>query len=138
MRQAALLVADEVTFSLNGKLNIFGTYTADIGIQTNPTPLTQLIFLFVIETDPGDPYVRLEVNVTLPGGDQRHQSIITSRLIATPSDQRRWILRYPFLFTNPILRPGPIEAKVIHDQGEIIAAAPSIVMIPPLSPSTQH
>ena len=36
----------------------------------------------------------------------------------------------PLLFTTPILRPGPVEAKVIHEKGEISTAAPFIVLRP--------
>ena len=41
-----------------------------------------------------------------------------------------WCLKYPLLFTTPILRPGPVEAKVIHEKGEISTAAPFIVLRP--------
>jgi hypothetical protein len=36
----------------------------------------------------------------------------------------------PLLFTTPILRPDPVEAKVIHEKGEISTAAPFIVLRP--------
>jgi hypothetical protein len=129
-RQATVFVADEFTYSLNGKFNVFGIYGSDINIPLDPFITSQLIFVFVIETAPDDPYQSLSMHVTLPGGDARHLEIPLPRLIAGISDQKRWCLKYPLLFTNPILRPGPVEAKVIHEKGEISTAAPFIVLRP--------
>jgi hypothetical protein len=133
-RQATVLVADEVTYTLNGKLNVFGIYTNDIHIPVEPSYTTQLVFLFIIETSPDDPYQKLELHVELPGGDSRHLPLGLSQFELGRSDQRRWCLKYPLLFNNPILRPGPIDARVIHEHGEISTAAPFIVLAPRTAP----
>jgi hypothetical protein len=136
MRQASVLVADEFAYTLSGKFNIFGIYTSDIYIVGDPTVGSQLIFVFLIETSPDDPYQNLELRVELPGGDFRRLSLgPLSRFVPEVSDQRRWSLKYPLLFVNPILRPGPIEATVIHEAGVISTATPFIVVRPPATPS---
>jgi hypothetical protein len=133
-RQATILVSDEVTYSLSGKLNIFGTYTADIQIFDDPTPAVQLVFLFIIETDPNDPYQSLELEIALPGMQKNRMAIPVSRLVPSHSDKMRWCLKYPFLVVSPLLRPGPIEAKIIHEKGEISVAGPTIVLRPRTGP----
>lgn len=129
MRQATVLIADDYTYSLSGKFNLTGVYSTDISIPTDPTFAAQLIFLFVIETDPDDLFQKLELHVALPGGDSRHLVLPLPKFVPTLSDQRRWTLKYPLLFTNPILKPGPIEATVLHEKGTISTAAPFIVQI---------
>jgi hypothetical protein len=126
MRQATVIVSDEFTYTLNGKQNVFGMYTGEIQIPSDPFIGHQLVFLFVIETSPDDPYQRLALHVELPGGDSRNLELPINKFVPGISDQRRWCLKYPLLFSAPILRPGPIEAKVIHEQGEISTAAPFI------------
>jgi hypothetical protein len=134
-RTAVVLISDELTFSMNGKFNILGMYTGDIFIPADPTPVAQLVFLFVIETAPDDPYQSLVLEIALPdGGGGTKVQIAMQQLVLTHSDQRRWILRQPVLVQNAILRPGPIEAKVIHERGEITPATPSILLNPPLRP----
>jgi hypothetical protein len=136
MRQASVMVADELTFSLNGKFNVFGVYTTAIHIPADPSHTTQLIFLFIIETSPDDPYQMLSLHVQLPGGDSRFLSLSIPNLRPGLADQQqRWCLKYPLLFQNPILRPGPIEAKVIHEKGEILTAAPFIILQEAAPPS---
>ena len=127
-RQASVLVCDDFTYTLSGKSNLLGVYTTDIVIPLDPTYANQLIFLFLIETSPDDPYLSLALHVVLPGGDTRHLALETTRFVPTVADQRRWSLRYPLLFANPILRPGPVEAAVLHEKGTISTAAPFIVL----------
>lgn len=129
-RQATVLVSDELTYSLNGKLNLFGVYTGDISIVQNPTIGVQLIFLFIIETSPDDLYRSLHLNVTLPGGDARDFDLAMPNLAASISDKARWCLKYPLLFANPILFPGPIVASVTHEKGRLLVSGPTIVLSP--------
>ena len=65
---------------------------------------TQLVFLFLIETDPDDPYQKLELRVDLPGGDHRQMPLNIGGFQDGQADKVRWSLKYPFLFQNPILR----------------------------------
>jgi hypothetical protein len=134
MRQASVLVADDLTYSLNGKMNAIGIYTSDIVIPTSPAFVTQLIFVFIIETSPSDQFKELHLHVALPSGQFSQTTIDLNTLIHALSDDTRWNLRWPLAFYGPVLTPGPIVAKVIHEQGEIITAAPVIRMVTPVSP----
>jgi hypothetical protein len=135
-RQASLLAADEVNFSISGKINVFGIYTTDINIFTDPSSTTQLVFLFVIETDPDDPYQEITIRVDLPGGDTRQQVLAVKNFRDGAADKIRWSLKQPLLFQGPILRPGPIVAQVIHEKGILFPAAPFIVMHPQVAQKT--
>jgi hypothetical protein len=126
-RQATVLVCDEILISLTGKFNLLGNYTGDITIQTDPTAVAQLIFYFIIETDVSDLYRSLSVQVTLPESAPITQ-VVPLLVIAPQPNRSRWTTRYPLLIRNPSLRPGRIEAKVIHDTGEMILNAPWITM----------
>jgi hypothetical protein len=128
MRQASLLVADEATLTLSGKLNIFGIYPTDITILSDPTSARQLVFAFFVETDPDDPFQRLELHVALPGGDERHMIVSLPSLRDGQADKIRWSLKFPLLFQNPRLKPGPIKATVTHEKGILTPAAPVIVL----------
>src|ERR1700722_33263 len=133
-RQASVIVADDATYTLSGKLNITGIYTTDIIIPNDPVVGAQLVFLFVIETEPGDPYQKLELRVDLPGGDSRQVPINLGGLRDGQSDKIRWSLKFPLLFQGPILKPGPIVATVIHEKGILLPGAPLIIMTPVLPP----
>lgn len=89
---------------------------------------SQLVFAFVIEAPPEDPYQSIQISVTLPGGDTRSLDLPVSKFVAGEADKKRWCLKYPLLFLNPVLRPGQIEAKVIHEKGEIITVAPFVIL----------
>jgi hypothetical protein len=128
MRHATLITADDVNFSVTGKMNISGVYTTDINIMNDPMFVGQLVFLFVIETEPSDPFQKLELRVDLPGGDFRQLPLNIANFRMTHGDSIRWSLRYPMLFQSPILRPGPIMASVVHDQGVLFPAAPFIIL----------
>jgi hypothetical protein len=124
-RQASLLVADEILFTLLGKAVLQGIYTTDLFIAADPTPLPQLIFFFIAGTDASDPFKSLAAQVTLPGSDPATQLIPI--LVPPPSERTKLFVRYPMLLSAPILRPGRILAKMIHENGEIPVSAPWIV-----------
>jgi hypothetical protein len=133
-RYASVLVADDVTHSISGKLNLSGVYPTDIVIPFEPWTANQLVFVFIIETDPTDPYQSLTVHVELPGGDSRHMVLPLKNFAPGEADKRRWSLKYPLLFSNPILQAGPIFANVIHESGILFTGAPVIVLRPPPIP----
>jgi hypothetical protein len=135
MRQASLIVADEALISVSGKLNVLGIYTTDINIPTDPLVVGQLVFLFVVESDPEDQYKKLDLRVDLPSGDFRQTAVNLGTLREGQADKIRWSLKFPLLFQNAILRPGPIVATVIHEDGVILPAAPVIVHKAPVIPS---
>jgi hypothetical protein len=129
MRQASVIICEDVTYTLSGKMNIQGMFTTDIGIPFEPYLGNQLVFVFLIEASPDDPYQTLELSVELPGGQQRlRHPINVPALRPAAGDTLRWSLKQPLLFPSVVLHPGPIIAKVIHDKGEITTAAPFIVL----------
>jgi len=125
-RQATVIVSDELLISLTGKVTILGAYTGDIKIMQEPTTVAQLVFLFIIETSLEDPYRNLTVQVTFPEAEPVRQDIPIG-VVVSP-ERTRWISRWPLLIPQPILRPGRIDAKLFHEQGELTLAAPWIVM----------
>jgi hypothetical protein len=131
-RQATVLVSDELTSTLTGKLHLLGIYTGDIVISANPTPVAQLIFLFIMESDPDDPFMAIELRVELPGGAATGLRVPVESFLLSDSDKIRWSLRFPVLLQNAMLQPGKINAIVIHDKGRIVTAAPSVIFRPPV------
>jgi hypothetical protein len=139
-RHASVFICDELLFSLTGKFNLFGNYTGDITIPADPTPVTQLIFYFIVETDVTNPFQSLTLQVTLPDSIPIVQPIPVLPQVAIQQGRPRWTIRWPLLIPQPSLRPGRIEAKAIHESGELIAGTPWIVLggqqaIPPVAPS---
>jgi hypothetical protein len=54
MRQASILLADDWTASIGGKASIVGLYGTDLYIPIDPYFATQLVFVFIVETEPND------------------------------------------------------------------------------------
>lgn len=133
-RQATLLVADEIYYNLLGKAILQGIYHSDLIIPKDPTTAPQLLFYFIMESDIADPFRSLAVEVTLPESKPvRNQVFVTIPLPPTEG-RTRLFSRHPLLIQAPVLRPGRIEAKIIHDTGEIIVGAPWIAVNPPTPP----
>ena len=129
-RHASVLVADELLTSLNGKQVLSGIYTSDIVIPSSGTTTSQLVFFFIIETDIDAPFDEITIELTLPG--EPPISIPSPKLAPplSPGDRKkpsRQILRVPALLNFPRLNAGKIQAKIIHDKGEINVAAPWII-----------
>lgn len=131
-RQAALLVADEIYYNLYGKAILQGIYHSDLVIPINPSTAPQLLFYFMMETDVADPFRSLAVEITLPGNPPvRNQVLVTFPIPpAAVQERTRLFYRHPLLIQAPILRPGHIEAKVIHEGGEISVGSPWITPVP--------
>lgn len=131
-RHASLLVADELMTSMNGKQVLSGIYTSDIVIPQNGITPQQLVFYFIIETDIADPFEQITIELTLPGEPTFSSP---SPLLTVPAFSEnhekpsRQILRVPTLLNFPRLNAGKIQAKVIHDRGEIPVAAPWIISL---------
>src|SRR5262245_55481142 len=136
-RQASLIVSDDFFVSLTGKFIVHGVYTTDIIIPVDPTPVHQLVFVFHVETDIDEPFERLRLQVTLPGQD-RPTAVEVPNLKVLPTPERtRWLTRFPLLMPQPVLRPGRIDARVIHEKGEIIATAPWISLAQAQAPAAR-
>jgi hypothetical protein len=137
-RQATVLVADEIFFNLYGKAVLQGIYTTDLIINADPTLATQLVFFFIAETDISDPFRSLSVEVTLPATTPIRQSVPVQWPIPAIAEhgRTRIFVRWPLLIPAPLtLHPGRIEAKVIHENGEIEVGAPWILLNPAGPPS---
>lgn len=140
-RQATLLVADEIYFNLYGKVTLQGIYQSDFAIAVDPSPIPQLVFFFVAETDISQPFHSLAVEVTLPGNDTIRNQImilppaIASQAAAANPGRTRLIYRHPLLVPAPTLRPGQIKAKLIHEKGEIAVTTPWILYNEPAKPT---
>lgn len=133
-RQVSLLVADEIYYNLYGKAILQGVYHGDLTIPADSSTSPQLIFYFMAETDLADPFRSLVVEVTLPGSQPVRNvvGLIPPEVLQNVSRERtRAYYRHPLLVQSPVLRPGKIEAKLIHESGEIIVGAPWIVLNPP-------
>jgi hypothetical protein len=128
-RFATVLVADEIYYNLHGKAILQGIYNADIGISSEEQRAQQLIFFFMVETDIQNPFRSLQVRVTLPGNDPvvSPVPILWPWPQGVPPDRVRMFIKWPLLIPSPVLRPGRIEAKAIHESGEISAAVPWII-----------
>jgi hypothetical protein len=137
-RQASVIVADDMTVSLLGKINLSGVYTADILIPADPFFISQLVFLFSTESEVDDPFQQIRLQVIFPGQQPRHLDVQLAPGIHMPSGRKYSLIRQPFLLQSLILRPGQIEAKVIHDKGEIeVTSLPWISLLPaPLAGQT--
>ncbi len=137
-RQAAVLIADEIYYNLHGKAILQGIYSTDLIINTEQITAPQLIFFFIIETDIGEPFKSLAVEDTLPGSPPLRNFVMVPppqwlelQAKAQP-DRTKFTVRHPLLVPGPILRPGRIEAKVIHDTGEIAVTSQWITLNPPV------
>jgi hypothetical protein len=127
--QAMVLVADEVLYTMFGKVYLNGVFTGDITIFADPTVATQLIFMFFLETDIDEPFTSLALQVTLPGNSPVQVEVpVVPPPSPRPHGRTRQFYRWPLVIQTPTLRPGRIEAKAIHDKGEIVASAPWITL----------
>lgn len=135
-RQAFLIVADDVQVGLTGKLNIHGVYTGDIGIPNTSVRAPQLVFIFVAEADLTDPFRSITLEVTIPGNDSRRVTLPVPPIPQPVGQGRtRQTFRHPFLVQWLTLKPGHIEAKVIHEKGEIVVSSPWITQLESTPPA---
>ena len=83
----------------------------------------------MIETDINYPFKSLAVEVTLPGAQPiRNPVLVFLSSLNVPKDRTRLFYRHPLLIQSPILRAGRIEAKIIHEKGELEVVAPWITL----------
>lgn len=137
-RQASVIVCDDVLYNMNGKAFLNGIYSGDIVIAADPTNLTQLIFYFIAETDLSEPFTSLFAEITLPGGPTI-RSLIPSNPPLQLSGRSRLVVKWPIALTFPVLRPGKISIKLIHESGELPVFGPWIVYMQlPSGTETPH
>src|ERR1700719_4006962 len=125
-RQAMFFICDEVLVALNGKYTISGLYTGDITVPQVPMQIPQLVAMFEIKTAIDNPFKSLILQVSIPGEIAPRQLDLSAAVQAGQAmpvipGRTMAIYRFPFLIQGLILQSGPIEAKVICEDGEILA-----------------
>jgi hypothetical protein len=97
-------------------------YTGSIAIPVDEWFTPQLVFLFLVTTDLNEPFQSLACQVTLPGAEPFTLNAPTPNDPVDPEllklGARRRIYRIPMVLSRPVLRPGRIESKIIHEKGE--------------------
>lgn len=129
-RRASLLVADEILYSLGGKVYLQGMYLNDISINADQVVAPQLVFMFIFETEIENSFTSITLEITLPGSEAVKAPITIAQPVIPHQDRTHIMYRLPLLLSAPILRPGRIEARIIHDRGEILANAIWITKAP--------
>lgn len=132
-RQVSFFVCDEVLISLNGKYTISGMYTGDIVIPNNGVTLPQFVVMFEIAASIDSLYKQIILQVSIPGEAIPRQSDITALVLPSlkfiPKGRETIMIRYPLLIQSPTLSSGPIEVKLIHELGELLAGRHWVVTI---------
>jgi hypothetical protein len=134
-RTADFFVCDDVLVSMNGKLTLLGIYGTAIVIPSDPTTVGQLFVLFQIGSPITKPFKQLRLQISLPGEqsprtlDVPLQSIVstTGPFYSAPPGQSKLTVRFAFSLAQVVLKPGAMEMKVIHEEGEIYAGKQLIV-----------
>jgi hypothetical protein len=131
-RRAFFLICDDLQIALNGKFTIHGAYTSDIIIPSESLAINQLIVVFYVETPITKPFKRLVLQVSVPGESVPRQLDATPTLQIPPSaapQRTKVAYRLPFLLQSVVLHPGPIEMKVLHEEGELEAGKQWVVTV---------
>jgi hypothetical protein len=120
-REASFLVCDELLVSLNGKFFIQGVYTGDIGIPTEEQRLNQLVLFLQISTPIQKPFRKLELHLSMPGDENPRIVNLMPLLPIVVSVPGRTTSAYkvPVPIAFPTLRPGAIEVRLNHEEGEM-------------------
>jgi hypothetical protein len=128
-RQASFLVSDELLVSLNGKFFIQGVYTGDILISGEQQRLNQLILFLQISTPAQKPFRQLELHLSLPGEQNPRVVNLMPLLpisIALPG-RTTFSYKVPVPIIFPDLKAGPIEVRLIHEEGELFVGRQWVV-----------
>jgi hypothetical protein len=138
-RQATVLLSEGIRLEFDGKFTVVGLFTSNIGIAASVVG-SILHFLIIIEGDVDHPLTSLSIEILMPGAIIPSRfDFPTAQLLAPPplAGQQRWKKILPVHLTNVALNPGPINCRLIHDQGMIeIAAGWIAISQPPTGPST--
>jgi hypothetical protein len=120
--KASVFACDEVTVSLNGKLNAFGIYNTDITIPTDSFLMAQMIFVFLIDFKLQSSLPELKLHVKFPG-DAVRETVLSPPPIEKLAvlGRKNVKITYPFLLNNIELKAGNIEVKVFNEDEEILA-----------------
>lgn len=125
--KATSFICDEVMHSLTGKIFVQGMYTGDISIPSDEFTVSQLVFFFLIDGPAEDLFKSIALEVLLPGQSPARMQIPLSLPAQRDPLRTRISIKTPFLILQPVLRPGRIETRVVHDKGEIDAGGQWII-----------
>jgi len=135
-RTASVLVCDDATWSLTGKINLFGVYANDIVIPHPELLFNQIVFYFDIQTGFDDPFHHLAIQIEFPGEQPILQPMPTETPPSPPPAGRtKLIYKIPLMVQQRVLRPGRIIAKIIHERGQIDAGG--VWVVHPTPPSSE-
>jgi hypothetical protein len=137
-RRAFVTVCDELYYSMSGRVMMQGIYLQDIVIADEQLQLNQLVFFFTIQTLKSNPFRALSLSVKVPDGEPVMGPIPISEQVSGAADDRRRIIviKQPLLLGRPLLKPGKIETKVIHESGEIDAGGIWVVPVNEAPPAS--
>jgi hypothetical protein len=131
-RMATFFICDDVLVSMTGKLTILGMYGNELIIPSEQFTLNQLVIMFQMEARINNPFKKIALKVSLPGEDRPRIIEVPQPLPTTPPfgyiANEKVKLKWPVLLSNIVLRPGAIELKVIHEEGEIDAGRAPILI----------
>src|ERR1700689_5407102 len=113
MYKAAVLVCDDVVYSVTNKLSVGGIYNTDILIPAENTPVTHLVFFFLVECDLTEMPHTLLVEITFPGAQPNRTITPIVPVTLLPPDRTKWLMRYPVVVAAPVLRTGHVEIKIV-------------------------
>lgn len=120
-RQISFLVCDDVLVALNGKLFLQGVYTGDLAIAAEETTLGQLVVFLQISTPIQKPFRQLQATISFPGEPSPRTTDLMPllpKLIPWPG-RTMAVYKVPVPIFQPMLKAGPIEIHVKHEEGEV-------------------
>ena len=131
---ASVLVADDLLYSVSGKITITGAYPNDIMIFGEENHATQIVFLFHVEGTQAELPRNFRFEIALPGEPPRIKESPVPIGWQVPEGREKWVVTMPIQITGAILRLGKIEARVVivgeTEEETIEIAAPSIISAP--------
>ena len=128
--QASLLVCDDSRLEITGKGILIGIYVTDMIITAPKLQIAQLQFFLMFDFDVHETPKTLTFEVTLPNQPPTVWPLTMPDKLSVPEGRDRAYIRQPFQIIAPILEPGRIEARVIHDKGDVRIRGPWIVLAP--------
>lgn len=132
--RAIVVVADDASTSISGKLTLSGIYS-NITLPEQEITIPQLVFCFFVEFPLSTAPEMVTVEIALPG-----VTAVLSPVQLPPrppigeraADAFRLII--PML--NPVLRPGRVQIKIHHGNNSFDVLGPVITMAPSPAPAS--
>jgi hypothetical protein len=129
LRNASLIVCEDLRFESTGKFMLVGGISGDITIDPAGGPINRLIFLFQVEYEAADTPKRVSFEVKLPGYAPHTEDKILSD---TGAGMRTILIsRNTMTFNQVPPVAGTISARIVSGGQVIDLAAPWIVTSQP-------